>query len=105
MPAAAPEPRRRAGAGASAAQVFALLRALGIGEDVIARIVFARARLVIEGSTVDELVNGDPNGVGGRDVEVQIPGRRVVEVVMPERRMSACVPFEKGLALLAVMLV
>jgi hypothetical protein len=26
-------------------------------------------------------------------------------VVMPERRMSACVPFEKGAALLAVMLV
>ncbi len=25
-------------------------------------------------------------------------------VVMPERRMSACVPFEKGLALVAVML-
>ncbi len=26
-------------------------------------------------------------------------------VVMPERRMAACVPFVKGLALLAVMLV
>ena len=56
-----------------------ILRARGAGEDVIARIVFVRARLEVEGSTVDELLVGDPHGVGGRDVEVQIPGRRVVD--------------------------
>ena len=36
--------------------VLELLRARGAGEDVIARIVVARARLVVEGSTVDELL-------------------------------------------------
>ena len=56
--------------------VFVLLRALCAGEDVVARIVFARARLVAKGSTVDELLVGDPHGVGTRDVEVQVPGRR-----------------------------
>ncbi len=57
--------------------VFEVLRARCAGEDVIARIVFARAR--DEGSMVDQLLVGDPRGVGGRDVEVQVPGRRVVD--------------------------
>ena len=59
--------------------VFVILRARYAGEDVIARSVFARARLVVEGSAVDKLLVGDPHGVGGRDVEVQVPGRRVVD--------------------------
>jgi hypothetical protein len=46
-----------------------------------------------------------PMGFGGRDVEVQIPAAGLSIVVMPERRMSACVPFEKGSALVAVLLV
>ncbi len=60
--------------------VFALLGALCAGEDVVARIVFTRARLVAKGSTVDELLVGvgDPM-VGRRDVEIQVPGRRVVD--------------------------
>ena len=71
--------RPRCRAGGVVLEVLGLLRALGTGEDVVARVVIARARLVVEGSTVDELLVGDPHGVGGRDVEVQIPGRRVVD--------------------------
>ena len=59
--------------------VLEVLRARCAGEDVIARIVLARARLVVEGSTVDELLLGDPHGVGRRDAGVQVPGRRVVD--------------------------
>ena len=56
-------------------EVLGLLRALGTGEDVVARVMFARARLVVEGSTVDELLVGDdPHGVGGHDIEVQTLG-------------------------------
>ena len=40
--------------------MFELLRALCAGEDVVAGIVFTRARLVAKGSTVDELLVGDP---------------------------------------------
>ena len=59
--------------------VFVLLRALCAGEDVVARIVFARARLVAKGSTVDELLVGDPHRVGRREVKKPVPGRRVVD--------------------------
>jgi hypothetical protein len=57
--------------------VFEILRALCAGKDVIERIVFARARLVVESSTVDKLLVGDPHGVGrGRGTG---PGRRVLD--------------------------
>ena len=59
------EVRPRCRAGGVVLDVLGLLRALGTGEDVIARIVIARTRLVVEGSTVDELLVGDPHGVGG----------------------------------------
>ncbi len=76
--------------------------ALCAGEDVIARIVFARARLVVEGSTVDVLPVGDPDVTS----RYRFRAAGLSMVVMPERRMSACLSFVKGLglALLAVML-
>jgi hypothetical protein len=40
--------------------VFALLRALHAGQDVVAGIVLSRARLVAKGSSVDQLLVGDP---------------------------------------------
>ncbi len=57
-------PRRRADGVVLA--VFEILRALCAGDDVIARIVLARARPVVEGSTVNELLvgDGDPHVVG-----------------------------------------
>ena len=67
--------------------MFELLRALCAGEDVVAGIVFTRARLVAKGSTVDKLPLGDPHGVGRRDVEIQVAGLSMV--VTPEMRMSA----------------
>jgi hypothetical protein len=66
--------------------VFEILRALCAGEDVIARIVFARARLVVEGSTVDDL----PHGVGRRRVdESRIVGK---SVKMGGGRGGGCLP-------------
>ena len=50
------EVRPRCRAGGIVLAVLEILRARGAGEDVIARIVFVRARLVVEGSTVDELL-------------------------------------------------
>ncbi len=50
-------PRCRAGGVVLLLAVFEILRARGAGEDVIARIVFARARLVVEGSAVDQLLS------------------------------------------------
>ncbi len=46
------EVRPRSRAGGIVLAVLEILRARGAGEDVIARIVFVRARLVVEGSTV-----------------------------------------------------
>ncbi len=61
--------------------------------------------LVVKAGVVDQLVVGDPHRIGRRDIEVPVAGCRMSMVVMPERRMSACLPSDKGLALLAVMLV
>ncbi len=48
--------------------MFEILRALSACEDVVSGIVFTWA---VKGSTVDELLVGDPHGVGRRDVEIQ----------------------------------
>ncbi len=71
--------------------MFEVLRAHCAGEDVVAGIVFSWARLLVKGSTVDELLVGDPHGVGRRDVERQVRAAGLSMVVMPEmpeRRMS-----------------
>jgi hypothetical protein len=87
--------------------VLALLRALCAGEDVVARIVFLWARLAAKGSPVDQLLVGDPIGLVDVTSKCQCQFRAagLSMVVTPERRMSACLPSGKGLALLAVMLV
>ena len=74
------------------------------GEDVVARIVIARARLVVEGSTVDELLVGDPMGLVSVTSRYRFRAAGLSMVVMPERKMSACLSFVKGLALLVKVL-
>ena len=85
--------------------VIELLRALCAGEDVVAVIVFLWARLVAKGSTVDELLVGvgDPMGLVDVTSRYRFRAAGLSMVVMPERRMSACLSFVKGLALVAVM--
>ncbi len=85
--------------------VFALPRALCACEDVVAGIVFLWARLVATGSTVDELLVGDPHSAGRRDVEKPVPGCRVVDDVYAREEVSACLSSGESLALVAMMLV
>ncbi len=82
-----------------------LLRALCAGEDVVARIVFLWARLVAQGSPVDELLVVTPIGLVDVTSRCQFRAAGSSMVVTPERRMSACLPSGKGLCLVAVMLV
>ncbi len=78
--------------------MFELLRALYAGEDVVARIVFTRARLVGKGSTVDELLVGDPHGV---DVTSRYRFRAagLSMMVMPERMDVCLLVVREGLGL------
>jgi hypothetical protein len=85
--------------------MLALLRALCAGEDVIAGVVLPWARLVAEGSPVDELLVGDPMGLVDVTSRCQFRAAGLSMVVTPERRMSAYLPSGKGLGLVAVMLV
>ena len=69
--------------------VFALLRALCAGEDVVVGIVFLWARLWPRGSTVDELLVGDPIGLVDVRSRSQLRAAGLSMAVMPERRISA----------------
>jgi hypothetical protein len=68
------------------------------------------ARLVVKAGAVDQLLVGDPHRIGRRDIEVpvslEVPvaGRRIVDGG-DARKEDVCLPSEKGLALVAVMLV
>ena len=77
------EVRPRCRAGGVVLEVLGLLRALYASEDVVARIVFTRARLVGTGSTVDELLVGDPHGVGWGWLLVQVNFSSVVRLAVP----------------------
>ncbi len=78
--------------------MFALLRALCADEDVVAGVVLLWARLVVKAGAVDEVLVGDPHRIGRRDIEVPVAGRRIVDGGDARKRMSACLPSEKGLA-------
>jgi hypothetical protein len=84
--------------------VFELLRALCAGEDVVAGIVFLWARLVAKGSPV-EMNSWLVTPIGFVDVTSQFRAAGLSIVVTPKRRMSACLPSGKGLALVAVIFV
>jgi hypothetical protein len=84
--------------------VFALLRTLCAGEDVVARIVFLWARLAARGSPVDELLVGGLIGLADVTSRYQFRAAGLSMVVTPERKMSACsLSPGKNLALVAVM--
>ena len=73
-------------------RVLALLHELCAGEHDVAGIVFLWARLAAKGSTVDEVLVGDPDGFGRRDVEMfRAAGLSMMVTPESERRMSlAC---------------
>ena len=79
--------------------MFERLRALCAGEDVVAGIVFPWARLVAKGSPAMSSRLVTPIGLADVASTSRFRAAGLSMVVMPERRMSACVPFEKGLAL------
>ena len=85
--------------------MFALLRTLCAGEDVVARIVLLWARLAAKGSPVINSWLVAPIGLVDVTSRYQFRAAGLSMVVTPERRMSACLSSGKGLGLVAVMLV
>ena len=68
-----------------------------VGEDVIARVVFARARLVVAGARFINSWLVTPMGLVDVTLRYRFRAAGLSTVVMPERRMPACVPKGRGL--------